>query len=139
MSLRRTSKDLNFLPSSSFFFETKSWQKHQFLSDSNKLGNFNNTNKEFLLKKSSPQKNPPEKSSQKIFPKKSFQKILLKNSAEKNSKKNPKNTPLKFWKNPKNFQSISQKVPNFENIQFPTSHLEAENPFGLVLIAYYNL
>ena len=28
--------------------------------------------------------------------------------------------------NPKNFQ-------DFENIQFPTLHLEAENPFGLVL------
>ena len=87
----RTSKDLNFLPSFSFFFETKSWHKHQFLSDSNKLGNFNNTNKEFLPKKSSPQK------------------ILPKNSSEKNSKKNPKNTPLNSRKNPKNFQSIFPK------------------------------
>ena len=86
MSLRRTSKDLNFLPSS-FFFETKSWQKHQFLSDSNKLANFNNTNKEFVAKKSSqkiPQKNLPKKSSQKNPPK-----MIL----QKNSKKNPKNTP----------------------------------------------
>ena len=31
---------------------------------------------------------------------------------------------------------ISQKVPDFENIQFPTSHLEAENPFGLVWYTY---
>ena len=29
-------------------------------------------------------------------------------------------------------KTISQKVPDVENIQFPTSHLEAENPFGLV-------
>ena len=53
MSLRRTSKDLNFLPSSSsssFFFETKSWQKQRVLSDSNNLANFNNTSKEFLPK-----------------------------------------------------------------------------------------
>jgi len=42
----------------------------------------------------------------------------------------PKNPPEKILpKNPKNFQRISQKVPNFENIQFPTSHLEAKNPF----------
>ena len=34
-------------------------------------------------------------------------------------------------------QTISQKEPNFENIQFPTSHLEAENPFGLVDTFYY--
>ena len=63
MSLRRTSKDLNFLPSSSFFFETKSWQKYQFLSDSNKLANFT--------------KNSSQKSSQKIFPEKFLKKILI--------------------------------------------------------------
>jgi hypothetical protein len=50
--------------------------------------------------------------------------------------KNPKNSSKKSRKNPKNFQTISQKVPNFENIQFPTSHLEAENPFGLVFIPF---
>ena len=52
MSLCRTSNDLNFLPSS-FFIETKSWQKHQSLSDSNKLADINNMNKEFLPKNSS--------------------------------------------------------------------------------------
>jgi uncharacterized protein YozE (UPF0346 family) len=31
--------------------------------------------------------------------------------------------------NPKKFPKNSQ---DFENIQFPTLHLEAENPFGLV-------
>ena len=62
MSLRRTSKDLNFL-SFLLFFETKSWQKHQSLLDSNKLtADFNNINKEFLPKKILP-KNPPKKSS----------------------------------------------------------------------------
>ena len=98
MSLRRTSKDLNFLPSSSssFFFETKSWQKHKFLSDSNKLANFNNTNKEFLPKKSS-QKKSSQKSSQKIFPKNLPQKI----------EKNPKNTPLKSKKFANNFSKNS--------------------------------
>ena len=35
---------------------------------------------------------------------------------------------------PKNFLTISQKISNFENFQFPTSHMEAENPFGLVLL-----
>ena len=65
MSLRRTSKDLN---STSFSIETKSWQKHQSLSDSNYLADFNNVNKEFLPK------NPPKK-------------ILQKNSSKKNSSK----------------------------------------------------
>ena len=37
-----------------------------------------------------------------------------------------KNPHKKFQKNPKKFSK------NFENIQLPTSHLEAENPFGLV-------
>ena len=55
--------------------------------------------------------------------KKSSQNITSKNSFQKNTPhKNPsKNIP------PKNHQ----KFYDFENIQFPTSHLEAENPFGL--------
>ena len=56
-----------------------------------------------------------------------------------NSQRIPKNFPKNFPKNPqkipKNSQRYSKKVPknsqDFENIQFPTSHLEAGNPFGL--------
>jgi len=49
--------------------------------------------------------------------------------------KNSQRIPKEF---PKNSQKIPQKNPiefpqNSQNIQFPTSHLEAENPFGLVL------
>jgi hypothetical protein len=57
-------------------------------------------------------------------------KILPKYSSKKSSQKKifQKNFAKKIPpKNPKNFS----KIPNFENIQFPTSHLEAENPFGL--------
>jgi hypothetical protein len=73
--------------------------------------NFDNVNKEFLPKKYT-QKNI----SNKTPPKTSSQKFLLKSSSQKNSQKNPKN-----------FQTIFKM-----SIQFPTSHLEAENPFGLV-------
>ena len=51
---------------------------------------------------------------------------------QKNSQKIPKEFP-------KNFQTIPKEFPNnsqdFENIQIPipTLHLEAENPFGLVI------
>ena len=31
-----------------------------------------------------------------------------------------------------------KKLKDFEHIQFPTSHLEAENPFGLVSTAINN-
>ena len=86
--------------SSSFSIETKSWQKHQSLSDSNNLADFNNVNKYFL----------PRKSSQKTYRKK----ILT-----KNSKKFPKKIKEKSKKFPNNFS----KIPNFENIQFPISHL----------------
>ena len=86
-----------------------------------------------------PPENPPKKSSQKNLQKKTLpknppKKFLSKNPSKNNkeSKKNPKNSPKKSLINPKNFQTISEKVPNFENIQFPTSHLEAKNPFGLV-------
>ena len=101
----------SFLPS--FCIETKSWQKHQSLSDSNNLTDFNNINKKFL----------PRKSSQKNSPKKFLQ----------------KKSPKKSRKNPKNFPTISQKVPSFQNIKFPTSHLEAEDPFGLVSLAVHRI
>jgi hypothetical protein len=39
--------------------------------------------------------------------------------------------PKEFKKNPK---EIPKNSPVFESIQFPTLHLEAENPFGLVLL-----
>jgi hypothetical protein len=109
---------------------------HQFLSDSNNLADFNNVNKEFLPKippKQILQKNPTKKSCKKILQKKSSKKSYKKNPTKKSSKKFPKKIPPK---NSKNFQTVSQKVPSFENIQFPTSHLEAENPFGLVFIFY---
>ena len=72
---------------------------------------------------------PHKKSSktilQNILPKISPKKFLQ----NKYSKKIPlKNSP----QNSKNFPTISQKF-FFEKIQFPTSHLEAENPFGLVI------
>ena len=53
MSFRSHFKDSNF---PSFCLETKSWQTHQFLPYSNNLADFNNVNKEFLPKKSSPKK-----------------------------------------------------------------------------------
>ena len=58
----RTSKDWKFyfLPS----ITPKSWQKHQFLSHSNNLADFNNVNEEFLPK------NPPKKILQKDSSKK---------------------------------------------------------------------
>jgi hypothetical protein len=88
----RTSEDLNFLPSSSFFIQTKSWQKHQSLSDSNNLADFNNVNKEFLPE------NPPKKILQKNPPKK----ILQKKSSKKNPRKIQKIPP----KNPEKIQKI---------------------------------
>ena len=119
----RTSKDWNFLPS--FSIETKSWQKHQSLSDSNNLADLNNVNKEFLPRKSSKKflqkklnKNPPKK--------------ILRINSQKIPQKNPTKIPKKSQKNPNNFS----KVPNFENNQFLTSHLEAQNPFGLVDTLY---
>jgi hypothetical protein len=74
-----------------FFFETKSWQKHQSLSDSNKLVDFNTVNKEFLPKKSSQkssQKNPPKKILPKIPPK-----TFLKKKIQEKSKKFPPKIP----------------------------------------------
>jgi hypothetical protein len=67
-----------------------------------------------------PKKFLPKKSSQKIYPKK----FLPKNSPKKFLQKNPWE---KFTKNFKKiFQKIQKKIQNFfENIPFPTSHLEA--------------
>ena len=53
---------------------------------------------------------------------------ILQNNFKNSLKIPPKNPP----KNPKNLKQFLKKV-NFENIQLPISHLEAENPFGLVL------
>ena len=124
MSLPRTSKDLNFISFLLPCITPKSWQKHQILSYSNimLLSEFCSTivpPKKFLIRKSSPKISPKN-----FLPKNSFQ----------------KNPPKKFQnnskKNLKNFQTISQTIPNFWNIQFPTSHLEAENPLGLVFISF---
>ena len=47
---------------------------------------------------------------------------------------------LESQKNPKYFQKISQKISqDFENIQFPTSHKGAENPFKLISIVICTL
>ena len=70
-----------FLLLPSFSIETKSWQKHQSLSDSNNLADFNNVNKEFFPRKSS------QKSSQKILPKSSSKKIPSKKFLQKNQRK----------------------------------------------------
>jgi hypothetical protein len=56
----------------------------------------------------------------------------------------PKEFPKNSLRVPKEFPKNSQKIPkkfpknsqDFENIQFPTSHLEAENPFGLVYVVF---
>ena len=72
--------------------------------------------------KSSSQENPPKKILQKNPPKKSSQKILQKIPPQKIQEKS---------------KNISQKIPNFENIPFPTSHMEAENPFGLVFCLFF--
>jgi hypothetical protein len=111
------SKFFSFLPSLLRQNLDKSINPFQSLTDSNRLVDLNNKNKEFL----------PKKSSQKILPKKSSKKIQGK------SKKFPSKIPQKI---PKKIKTISQKVPNFENIQFPTSQLEAENPFRLVCFSY---
>ena len=92
------------------FITPKFWKKHKFLSFSNTLADFNSS----------------QKISPKIFlPKLILTKILKKSSSQKCS-------PKKFSKksSPKNSQ-------DFENIQLPTSHLEAENPFGLVCLKNY--
>ena len=82
-----------------------------------------NSSKKILPKKSS-QKNPPKKILPKNPPKKNPPKKFL-------QKNPPKNFPMKSKNFPSNF---SKKSLDFENIQFPTSHLEAENHFRLISI-----
>ena len=60
-----------------------------------------------------------------ISPKEFLQKILPKISSQKIF---PKKYLPKIFPPP-----ISKNFKDFENVQFPTSHMEAENPFGLVL------
>jgi hypothetical protein len=85
------SKFFSFLPSLLRQNLDKSINPFQSLTDSNRLVDLNNTNKEFLPKKSS-QKNPLKKSCQKTPPKK--------------SKENPKNSPQK---SPKKSQKKSKQ------------------------------
>ena len=63
----------------------------------------------------------------------SSKKIPQKNFRPKNP---PKKFPKKSQKIPNKIQkipkTISEKIPKILKKQFPTSHLEAENPFGLV-------
>ena len=73
----------------------------------------------------SSQRIPHKKSSQKNSPKK----FLLKKSSKK--------IPKKSKKFPNNFLIFFLRF-YFENIQIPTSHLEAENPFRLVCFPNLN-
>jgi hypothetical protein len=61
----------------------------------------------------------------------------------KNSPKFPKKYPPKYPKISKKIQELPKNSQDFKNIQFLTSHLEAENPFGLVFFKflkyYHNL
>ena len=98
-----------FLLLPSFSIETKSWQKHQSLSDSNNLADFNNGNKEFLPKKSSPKKILPKKSPQKNPLKTPSKKFLPKIFRQKNFL--PKIPSEKF---PKKFKKISKKSPKIQ-------------------------
>ena len=54
----------------------------------------------------------------------------------KNSKRNSKKLQKKIHKKSKEIPKNFSNIPNFENIQFPKSHLGAENPFGLVFLQY---
>ena len=44
--------------------------------------------------------------------------------------------PKKKFKNFQNIQELPKNSQDFENIQFLTPHLEAQNPFGLVDTLY---
>ena len=132
ISLRRTSKDLNFLPSSFLLYWDKIFTKIKILT---------NQHKQSIPPKELLWKNPPKNSSQKIPPKKSSQKIPPKNFPSKNSSKKIlqkkfQKKSKKIPKNPKKKSNTSSKK-DFENIQFPSSDLEAENPFGLVFKKTY--
>ena len=94
------------------------------------------------LPKSSPQKVLQKKSSQIFSLKKILPKLFSQNEPPKkflpiNSSKNvpPKKSSKKIPKKSKKFPiNFSKNSWDFENIQFPTSQLEAENPFGLVFL-----
>ena len=125
MSLHGTSKDPNSCPSflfPSFFIETKSWQKHQSISDSNKLVDFNNINKYFL--KTSSQKNLPKKILQKILPKNPPKEILPKRSSQKNPK-----PPKKIQEKSKKFQNNSSNSSWFWKYPIPYIALGGRKPF----------
>jgi hypothetical protein len=53
-------------------------------------------------------------------------------NSQRISKEFPKNSPKNSKKFPKNSKIFPKNSQDFENIQFLTSHLEAENPFELV-------
>ena len=112
MSLPRTFKDLNSCPLPSFLPSPLRNNLDKSINP------FQIQITQLTLSKNSSQKNLPKKSSQESS-KKTLQKILQKNKKE--SRKKSK----KF---PKNFSKSN------ENIQFPTSHMEAEDPFGLVQV-----
>ena len=67
------------------------------------------------------------------------------NSFPKNSQRISKELPNNFQRNVKEFPDNSQRIlkefpknsQDFENIQFPTSHLEAKNHLGLVYLGTY--
>ena len=104
MSLRRTSKDLNFL---SFLLLPLLRQNLDKNHNLNKQIN-SNVNKEFRPKNSS------QKSSQKIFPKKFSQKIPPKKFCQKiPPKKSSGKIPKTFQKK---FRTISQKFPKILKI-----------------------
>ena len=64
--------------------------------------------------------------------------ILTNKSISKESPNNcPKNTPKIPPKYPQNTPKIPKNSQDFENIQFPTSHLEADKPFRLVFWNIY--
>ena len=77
------------------------------------------------------------------------EKFLSKNSSEKDpkhfSQKNPPKTflqknPIKELNPPKKSKTFpnnfSENSKDFENIQYPTSHLKARHPFGLVFAVH---
>ena len=101
---------MDFNPKAKLFQDFHHHQKsiHSFQIQIGNLADFNNVNKEFL-------------------PKRSPKKIPLKKILPKNPSKNS------YKRNLRKIQKIPPKLPkNTKKNQFPTSHLEAENPFGLV-------
>ena len=132
MTLRRTSKDLNFWPSSFLLYWDKIMKKTKILTHQRKQ---RIPPKEFLSKnpppnnphKKSSQKNPlkknlPKKFSQKNTPKKFHQKKILQKILQKNSKK----IPNKFQKLPKQFL---KKFLRFWKYPIPYIALRGQKPF----------